>query len=218
MAKHIFTYINPPSERDLDAACLVLEQGGVIAYPTDVNWSIGCDASNVKAVDRLRAIKPAKNIEVDKQPFSLIFSSLSMAANYATVDGHHYRLLKKSLPGPYTFILKRSKNLARQINDKRRIVGIRIPQSPLILALVDKFARPLATTSLSFPLDSEMNYLKFGFEIEERFGHGIDLILDLGEEVIYRETSIIDLSSDEPQIVRSGVGDISMFQLIQNES
>jgi len=208
LASHVFTYIDPPCEKDIAQACRVLESGGIIAYPTDVNWAVGCDASNVKAIDKIRSLKASENSD---RPFSLICDSLSMASDFATIDGNHYRLLRKALPGPFTFLLKRSKNLARQINDKRKIVGIRIPKSPLVLELVEKFGRPLATSSLTSDPNSDLSAPTFGYQVEELFGHGMDMILDLGDEVLFRETSIIDLSDGEPELIRRGEGDLSIF-------
>ncbi len=207
MAKHIYTYVNPPAERDLEEACRTLEGGGVIAYPTDVNWAIGCDAANGKAMERIRLLKPGHPKE---QPFSLICSSISMASKIANIEGQHYRILKQNLPGAFTFLLQRNRSLPKQIKDKRRVVGIRIPDSPLILALVERFGRPLATTSLPTQIvgdERELGAIKFGYELDEKFGHALDLILDLGGEIESLETTVVDLSEDHPVIIRQGVGE-----------
>ncbi len=206
MAEHLFTYINPTSERDLRRACQILEHDGVLAYPMDVNWAFGCDASSVKALDRIRRLKPTHPKE---RPFSLICSDISMAASVGNIDNHHYRVLKKCWPGPYTVILKRHRNLARQIKDKRAVVGIRIPESPLLRDLVAMLGRPLATASAP-PLPSG-SPVHMGYELMDEFGHGIDMLLDLGEELPGLESTVVDYSEDEPLVVRVGVGDPSLF-------
>lgn len=206
MAEHLYTYINPTSEKDLDRVCRLLERDGVIAYPMDHNWAFGCDASSVKALDRIRRLKPTHPKD---RPFSLICSDISMAANVATIGNNQYRVLKKCWPGPYTVILKRARNLVRQIKDKRQVVGVRIPESPLIRDLVTRLGRPLATTSVPELADGEIP--KFGYQIIEEFGHGIDLLMDLGDELPGLESTVIDFSEDEPVVVRPGVGDPEQF-------
>jgi tRNA threonylcarbamoyl adenosine modification protein (Sua5/YciO/YrdC/YwlC family) len=206
MAEHLYTYINPTSEKDLDRVCRLLERDGVIAYPMDHNWAFGCDAGSVKALDRIRRLKPTHPKD---RPFSLICSDISMAANVATIDNNQYRVLKKCWPGPYTVILKRARNLVRQIKDKRQVVGVRIPESPLIRDLVTRLGKPLATTSVPELADGEIP--KFGYQIIEEFGHGIDLLMDLGDELPGLESTVIDFSEDEPVVVRPGVGDPEQF-------
>jgi tRNA threonylcarbamoyl adenosine modification protein (Sua5/YciO/YrdC/YwlC family) len=207
VAEHIYTYDDPPSERDLTRTMAVLADDGIIAYPTDVNWAIGCDCASSKALDRIHALKPGHPKD---RPFSLICSSISMAAEYAAIDGSAYRLLKKAWPGPYTILLTASKSFPRQLKDKRRIVGIRIPDCRLTLAIVEKLGRPLATTSMPELDTGELPH--FGYQVFETFGHALDIILDLGDEVPGRESTIVDLSSGVPEIVRRGVGDASIFE------
>ncbi|MDQ3233569.1 MAG: L-threonylcarbamoyladenylate synthase [Pseudobdellovibrionaceae bacterium] len=206
MAEHLYTYINPTSERDLDRVCRLLERDGVIAYPVDVNWAFGCDASSVKALDRIRRLKPTHPRD---RPFSLICSDISMASTVGNIDNNQYRVLKKCWPGPYTVILKRQRTLARQIKDKRQVVGVRIPESPLLRDLVTRLGKPLATTSVPELADGEIP--KFGYQIIEEFGHGIDLLMDLGEEMPGLESTVIDFTEDEPVVVRAGVGDPEQF-------
>ncbi len=207
VVEHLYTYIDPPNERDLARASRILADNGVLAYPTDVNWALGCDAASVKALDRIRRLKPHHPKE---QPFSLLCSSISMAAQVANIDHSAYRFLKKAWPGPFTVLLPRHRNLPRQIKDKRPIVGIRVPDSPLILALVEHYGKPLATTSI--PLwDGQV--MIHGYQVSEHFGHGIDLILDLGDEVSGNESTIIDLAEGAPRLIRLGNGDPGVFGL-----
>lgn len=210
MADHIYTYDDPPSERDLARILKVLEDDGVIAYPTDVNWAIGCDCVSSKALDRIHALKP---MHPRDRPFSLICSSISMAAEYASIDGTAYRLLKKAWPGAYTILLTASKNFPRQLKDKRRVVGIRIPDCPLVLAIVEKLGRPLATTSVPGIKSGDFDESPhFGYQVQETFGHALDLVVDLGDERPGQESTIVDLTSGAPEIVRRGIGDPKLFE------
>ncbi len=216
-AEHLYTWADPPSERDLDRICALLEDGGVIAYPTDLNWAFGCDAANVKALDRIRLLKPSHPKE---QPFSLMCDSISMAASVGNIEHAAYRVLRKALPGPYTVILERNRNLPRQIKDKRMVVGIRIPKSPLLLAILRRHGKPLATTSVpnvtAFTrIEGEPELPRFGYQVMENFGHGIDMVVDLGEESPALETTVVDFSTGIPEIVRVGAGDPALFEEIQ---
>ena len=132
-----------------------------------------------------------------------------MAATVGNIDNNQYRLLKNCWPGPYTVILTRHKSLARQIKDKRPVVGIKVPESPLVRELVIRFGKPLATTSI--PLTASGEAVKMGYEVFEEFGHGIDLVLDLGEELPALESTIVDFTEGEPEVVRVGVGDPKLF-------
>ena len=211
MAEHVYTYDDPPSERDMVRTLKVLENDGVIAYPTDVNWAIGCDCVSSKALDRIHALKP---MHPKDRPFSLICSSISMAAEYAAIDGMAYRLLKKAWPGAYTILLTANKNFPRQLKDKRRVVGIRIPDCRLTLAIVEKLGRPLATTSVPPLPGSEFGELPhFGYQVHEAFGHALDLVLDLGDERPGQESTIVDLTSGAPEIMRRGIGDPALFEI-----
>lgn len=204
LGKHLFTYADPVPESHLDEICQVLAGGGVVAYPTDVNWALGCDAGSTKAVERMRRIK---RIHPKSQPFSLICANMSMAGKVANIDNRAYKVLKKLLPGAYTVILKSNRSLARQIKDKRLNVGIRIPRCALLCAVTERFAKPLATTSMLAAGEQE---LRFGFEIQEKYGHALDMVIDLGAEIIPAETTIIDFTTEMPIVVRKGAGDVDM--------
>ncbi len=203
--EHIYTYINPVRERDIQKALQVLGNDGLIALPTDSSWAIGCNPRSSKAIQRLKNLRPDHPKE---QPFSLICSSISMAANIANIDQTAYRILKKALPGPYTFILERHRLLPKQLDDKRKVVGVRIPDAELVLAIVAAFEFPMVVTSIPHTLTdgTAVGPLHFGYEILDHFGHALDLILDLGDEIPAQETTVIDLSEGSPVVVRQGLG------------
>ncbi len=200
MAVHLYTYVNPCSEKDLAKAMAVLSSGGVLIYPSDVNWAFATDPAMNDGLERIRRLKPDHPKEL---PFSLVCSSIAMAASYAQIEVFAYRILKRILPGPYTILLPRNHLFPRSLKDKRKTVGIRIPASPLILSLIEAYGKPLATSSLPTLPDRP---LEFGYQIEEELGHGVDMILDLGDAVSFQETTILDLTEGEIKIVRLGVG------------
>jgi tRNA threonylcarbamoyl adenosine modification protein (Sua5/YciO/YrdC/YwlC family) len=208
MAEHLYTYDDPPSERHIEKACRILENDGVIAYPADTNWAFGCDASNPRAVERIRMLKPSHPKD---RPFSLLCSSISMASGYANIDNVAYPILKRAWPGPYTILLQSNRSLARQIKDKRKIVGVRIPRNAMLNAIIEKFGKPLATTSV--PGIDDFTPMKYGYEVVDRFGHGCDLVLDLGAELSGTESTVIDMSDGAPVLVRPGEGDLNLFDL-----
>ncbi len=206
MAEHLYTYINPVSERDMKKALGFLENDGIIAYPLGSNWAFGCDAASPKALDKIRRLKPSHPKD---QPFSLICADISMASSVGNIEHYHYRVLKKAWPGPFTVLLTRHKSLPRQIKDKRPVVGIKVPDSPLVVELVTRLGRPMATTSV--PNGSDQEPLRMGYQVMEEFGHGLDLIMDLGDELPGLESTVIDFSEGEPQLIRLGVGDPQVF-------
>ncbi len=204
MAEVIYTYENPSPSNHLERACQVLKDDGLIAVMTDVHWAIVCDYESIKA---LRRLKPEKKTD---QHFSVLCSSLSMVASIAQIDSYAYRVLRKSLPGPYTFLLPRIHALPKQMRDKRKTVGIRVPARPFLLDLIEMYGSPLATTSMPGKPGSEegdpQGVLKFGYEVEMHFGHELDLILDLGGESEGLQTTVVDFSEGAPVILRVGAG------------
>lgn len=210
MAKILYTYTNPTSKRDLEEACKSLRNDGVIAYPTDVNWAFGCDPSSKKAIEKIRLLKPHHPKE---QPFSFLCDSISMAATIADLDQYAFTTLKRICPGPYTALLKRSRSFPRQMKDNRKLVGVRIPNSPLLLDLVKMFGSPIATTSIPYEKFEEKKntneqFQHFGYEVDELYGHLLDLVLDLGQPIAANETTVIDLSEGELILVRQGLGSL----------
>lgn len=211
MASHLYTWINPVRESHIEQICAVLRDDGVIALPLDVAWAFVCDAASSKALERIHRLKPE---HPKTRPFSLICSSVSMASRVCSIDDQVYRWLKKSLPGPYTVILERHASLPRQIKDKRREVGLRIPKDPLVQALVERLGHPLAASTIP-PIEGSYGngHPGFGSEVNENWGHALDMVVDLGDESPRQETTIIDLTSGQPELVRLGAGDPAAFGL-----
>lgn len=206
VSEHLYTYINPPSEKHLARTCEILKHDGVVAYSTGGNWAFGCDAASAKALDRILQLNPSHPKD---RPFSLICSDITMAATVGSIDHALYRVLKRIWPGPYTVIVKRHKTLPRQLKDKRPVVGLRIPDAPLVLSLVAHYGAPLATTSV--PMKADGTPYQMGWEIFEVFGHGLDLLLDLGDQVPGVDSTIVDYSQGHPEIIRVGAGDPEVF-------
>ena len=213
MADHIYTYVNPVRLKDIDTICQALHGGKVLAVAMDVAWSFVCDAASPKALDRIHQLKPA---HPKTRPFSLVCDSIAMASHLVTIDNTVYPWLKKALPGPFTVLLERHASLPKQIHDKRREVGLRVPKCELVLALVKAYGKPLAASTVPPILGAGgiLELPRFGWEVAEAFGTRIDMIFDLGEESPRLETTIIDLTTGTPALVRSGAGEPVLFGLI----
>jgi tRNA threonylcarbamoyl adenosine modification protein (Sua5/YciO/YrdC/YwlC family) len=192
--------INPehPEPRKIARAVEALQRGGVIAYPTDTVYGIGCDILQKKAVDRVYQIKWMER----KQPLAFLCPDLSDIARFAIVDNQTYRILKRGTPGPYTFILQATREVPKILMMKRKTVGIRVPKDPVAQALVRALGNPIVSTSASW----EGQVLNDPDEIDDRF-RGLDLVLDAGWGGIDTST-VIDLSGDEPVVVREGIGPV----------
>jgi tRNA threonylcarbamoyl adenosine modification protein (Sua5/YciO/YrdC/YwlC family) len=190
-----------PQPRQLQRVVDLLRGGGVIAYPTDTIYGLGCDMNDRKAIGDLYRIKAKDR----KSPLSFVCSDLKDIARYAIVSDLAYRLMKRILPGPYTIILRASKLVPNIMLNDQRTVGIRIPDHPVALALVEALGNPLVTTSIPTPDDVIYND---PYEIDERLGHALALVIDC--DIIFPEPStILDLSEPSPRLLRNGKGDLS---------
>ncbi len=210
MADILYTFDDPPSTRHIDRAFQVLATGGIIAFPTDTHWAFGCDGANPRGVEALLKFKPGK-----AQPLAILCSSISMVSQYALLSNLDYRLAKKILPGPYTLILNASKNLHRSLRDRRKNVGVRVPNAPLIVAMIERLGRPIASTSA--PEIAPGRTASYGSEIFENFGHSLDLILDLGRVSSELDSTILDLSEGTPKLIRQGAGDLTGLAISESE-
>ncbi|MCJ7603380.1 MAG: L-threonylcarbamoyladenylate synthase [Desulfobulbaceae bacterium] len=197
--------INPinPQQRLIDQVVVSLKQGAVISYPTDTMYGIGCDIFNQKAVKRIYQIKKRDK----SKPFSFICSSLKDVSQYCFISNSAYRLMKKCLPGPYTFILPAMKIVPKIMMSKQKTVGIRVPENKICQQIVNSLGNPILTTSATLEEDF---YLSEAFEVEERLGNQIDIIID-GEPITPAPSSVISLIDEEALVIRAGKGDISDF-------
>ncbi len=187
-----------PQPRLVERAAKVLEDGGLIAYPTDTYYGIGCDLESKKAIDRLYAVKGRDR----KKPLAFLCPDLSDVARYALVSKFAYRTMRQLTPGPFTFVLEATKLVPEMMRTKQRQVGIRVPQAPLMLAIAAKLGRPIVTTSAT---DAEGTVLTDAADIKENLGARLDLILDGGVQP-NEPSTIVSLIGDQIEILRQGKG------------
>ena len=197
--------INPinPQERLIRNVAEVLKQGGIITYPTDTYYGIGCDIMNKKAIEKIYRIKKRNK----NKPFSFICSGLKNISRYAKVSNYAYRTMKRLLPGPYTFILEGSKMVPKMMLTKRKTAGIRVPDNRICIALIQQLGNPILSTSASLP---EHGILHDPSLIQDHLGNQLDLVID-GGPVPGSPSSVISLIMDEPEVLRDGLGDVSVF-------
>jgi len=181
----------------------VLRSDGVIVYPTDTVYGLGCDINSKKALERVRRIKKIDN----KRHLSFVFADLKTIAHYAQVDDNSYRILKRYLPGPYTFVLKATRLVPRIVLTKRNEVGIRIPDNRICQALVQELGNPILSSSVRLPDDQLLDHPR---EIEALYKGQVDLVVD-GGIFLPEPSSIVSLLEDVPQVMRVGKGDVSEF-------
>ncbi|GAC1342996.1 MAG: L-threonylcarbamoyladenylate synthase [Myxococcales bacterium] len=187
-----------PQPRHVARAVELLAGGGLLAYPTDTYFGLGCDLFQKRAIERLARLKGRS----EKKPFAFLCGSLSEAAQYAIIDNDNYRLIRRLTPGPYTFVLEATRLVPRTALTRQRQVGVRIPDAPVALALVAALGRPLATTSASLP---DGDVLVDAADIREHLGHELDLILD-GGSILNEQSTVIDLTGSAPAVLREGKG------------
>jgi tRNA threonylcarbamoyl adenosine modification protein (Sua5/YciO/YrdC/YwlC family) len=192
-----------PQLRFINKAVKVLKEGGVIIYPTDTVYGIGCDIFNKEAIERVQDIKRNPDIKL----LSFICPDLKDIAKYAKVSDYAYRMMKHLLPGPYTFILPAAKIVPKKLWTKRKTVGIRIPNHPVALKLVEELGNPIISTSTT---NRKGELLVDPLEIRNVFHSQVDLML-ASNNLTGTPSSVIDLSEEEPVVVRQGAGDISLF-------
>jgi tRNA threonylcarbamoyl adenosine modification protein (Sua5/YciO/YrdC/YwlC family) len=198
--KPVIVSINPdnPQQRLVDRVAEVLDNGGLISYPTDTFYGIGCDLYNKKAI---QAIYRLKGRPIDK-PFSFVCDSLKEISLYAKVSDYAYKTMKRLLPGPYTFILEGTKLVPKIMLTKRNTVGIRVPDNKICIAIVRTLGRPIISTSAGH--DDPLS-------IKEAYGHLLDMVVDGG--ILYQSpSSVVSLIDDVPEVLREGKGDISSFR------
>ena len=206
MAQLLKIYEDNPNEAAVKKAVEVLKNGGLIIYPTDTVYGLGCDITNVKAVEKVAKIK---GIKLEKANLSFICSDLSHISDYVKqIDTATFKLLKRALPGPYTFILPGSSNLPKVFKNKKT-VGIRVPDNNIIRAIVKELGNPIISTSIHDE-DEVLEYSTDPELIFEKWQNQIELVIDggYGDNV---PSTIIDLSGNEPEVIREGKGDLDIL-------
>lgn len=205
MAQFFSIHTDTPNIRLIRQAVAIVRSGGVIVYPTDSCYALGCHLGDKDAMTRIRAIRQVD----ERHHFTLVCRNLAEIATYAKVDNSQYRLLKATTPGSYTFILQATREVPRRLqHPKRSTIGLRIPDHPVVQALLEELDEPLLSSTLIFPGDELP--LNDAEEIRERLEHQVELVMDAGSCGIDM-TTVIDLTTDVPALVRPGKGDLEPF-------
>lgn len=202
----MFLDLNPenPQPRMIQQIAHCLEKGGIIAYPTDTYYGIGCDIKNKKAIEKVYQLKNRD----PKKPFSFICSDLKHISDYAKVSNYAYRTMKRLLPGPYTFILEGSKNVPKLMLTKRKTAGIRVPDNSICIEIIKTLGNPIISTSAT---TADGDIISDAWMINEHYFGQIDIVID-GGPVPGHPSSVISLMDDIPDIIRYGAGDVSIFE------
>ena len=202
-----FFTIHPdnPQQRLINQAVEIVQQGGVIVYPTDSAYAIGCHIGDKKALDRIRRIRQVD----DKHNFTLVCRDLSEISTYAKVNNQSYRMINAHTPGAYTFILEATREVPRRLqHPKRKTIGIRVPDNKITMALLSELNEPLMSSTLILPNDDMP--LTDADDIREHLEHEVDLVID-GGHCGAEATSVVALQNDDIEIMRVGKGDVSVF-------
>ncbi len=202
MAQYFQIHPETPQLRLIRRSVDILRNGGVIVYPTDSSYALGCRLDDKQSLDRIRRMRQLD----DKHNFTLVCKDLAQVSAFAKTGNDAYRLIKSLTPGPYTFILKATREVPRRLqHPKRRSVGIRIPEHPIVQLLVDELGEPLFSSTLILP--GEKDAISDPYDIRQQLEQSVDLIID-GDVVSYAPTTIINLSDKTPEIIRQGKGDV----------
>jgi tRNA threonylcarbamoyl adenosine modification protein (Sua5/YciO/YrdC/YwlC family) len=205
MSQYFEIHPDNPQQRLIRSAVEIIRKGGVIVYPTDSSYALGCHIGDKAAMERIRRIR-----DVDEHHhFTLVCRDLAEVGKFARVDNLQFRLIKQHTPGSYTFILQATGDVPKRLlNPKRSTIGIRVPQNPVAHALLAELNEPLLSSTLIMPGDDEP--LNDAHEMRERLEHDVDLILDSGS-CGTDMTTVIDLTHAAPLLIRRGKGDITSF-------
>ncbi len=202
-----FFQIHPenPQLRLIKQASAILDAGGVIVYPTDSFYALGCHIGDKKALDRIRKIRKLD----EAHEFALMCSDLSQLSRYVKVTNEQYRLLKSITPGPYTFILPATKEVPKRLQiEKRKTIGLRVPDSAIVQMLLSELGQPIYTTTLIMP--GRNLPMIDAYEIRERLEHQVDLVIDGGACEI-EPTTVLDMTNSQPEVIRQGRGEINFL-------
>jgi len=186
-----------------------LKNGGIIIYPTDTVYALGCDITQVRAIEKICKLK---GIKPEKSNFSFVCSDLSHLSKFTkAIPNHVFRVMKKALPGPYTFILEANNQVPKLLKQDKKTVGIRVPDNLICKEIVERLGNPLISTSLHNTSDDILEYFSDPELIHQHFGETVDLVVDGGFGNIYAST-VIDCSGDEINVVREGLGSLEVLQ------
>jgi len=208
MAQYFSVHPENPQTRLIRHAVDIIRGGGVIAYPTDSCYALGCHIGDKAAMERIRRIRDVD----ERHHFTLVCRNLSEVGQFAKVDNLQYRLIRANTPGSYTFILRATRDLPRRLLTPRHTIGVRIPNHPVALALLDELDEPLLSSTMILPAHGQP--LNDAHDIRHHLEHQLDLVIDSGPcngEV----TTVVDLSGDAPRLVREGRGDIRPFGFVK---
>jgi tRNA threonylcarbamoyl adenosine modification protein (Sua5/YciO/YrdC/YwlC family) len=206
MAQYFQVHPQNPQLRLIRRAVEIVRDGGLIVYPTDSSYAFGCGLDNKDALERIRRIRQLG----EEHFFALVCQDLSQIATFAKISNEAFRLIKSLTPGPFTFILRATREVPRRLlHPKRKTIGIRLPDNPISRVLVAELGEPLFSSTLIMPGESEA--LADPIEIRERLENAVDLIID-AEYVAYAPTTIIGLTEDVPEIIRQGKGVVNIFR------
>jgi len=207
MAQYFVIHPENPQARLVHQAVTILNNGGVIAYPTDSTYALGCMLGNVDAQWRIRDIRGVD----ENHHFTLVCRNLAEIGNYAQVNNSQFRMLKANTPGRYTFVLKASREVPRRLqHPKRSTIGLRVPDHTVTQAILDELNQPLLSMTLLLPGESEP--MNEAWDIRDRLEHQVDLVIDAGA-CVAEPTTVIDLTAESPQLLRLGAGDPAPFGL-----
>lgn len=206
MAQLIKIYPENPNEKEIDKVVKVLRAGGLVIYPTDTVYGLGCDITNSKALEKIAKLK---GVKLEKANFSFICHDLSNISDYVKqIDTATFKILKKALPGPYTFILPGNNDLPKDFK-KKKTVGIRVPDNSIAREIVKKLGNPIVSTSI-YDEDEILEYTTDPELIFEKWQNIVDLVVD-GGYGDNEASTVVDLSGFEPEIIREGKGSIDIF-------
>jgi tRNA threonylcarbamoyl adenosine modification protein (Sua5/YciO/YrdC/YwlC family) len=207
MSQYFEIHPTNPQPRLVRQAAQIIESGGIVAVPTDSAYALVCRLDDKGAVEKLRRIRGVD----EKHHLTLLVRDLSEIATYARVDNRQYRLLKAVTPGPFTVILEATREVPRRLSHPaRKTIGLRVPENPILMALLAELGEPLIGTTLQLPGDDHM--LSDPEEVCERLGKQIDLVIDGGAGTL-EPTTIVDLTGPDPVLLRAGRGDPAVFGL-----
>lgn len=206
MAQYFDVHPQNPQPRALSQISHILDGGGLVAYPTDSCYALGCRLGNAEGLERIRRIRHLG----DRHHFTLVISEFSQLGAFVEMDNWVFRAVKAATPGPYTFILRATREVPRMMqHPKKRTIGVRVPQHRTTLALLETIGQPLVSSTLLLPGHDEP--LVDGWGIKELLDHEIDAVLDSGD-CGTEPTTVVDLSGDEPEVLRVGAGDPAKFE------